>query len=282
MSIDFMNREGIATAILSLSTPGLRFIRDPAEARSMSRSVNDYAAHLHNQHPSRFGFFAALPSLHDTAACLEELAYAFDVLHADGVALLTSYEGKYLGDSGFKPIWDALHAREAVVFIHPTMNLAEGQLTDPWIAPPLIDFPHETTRTAVHLILSNTIRDHPKCKIILSHGGGTLPYIATRVAYLNADGHFSDKSAQEFMQEARGFWFDLALSAYEEEPIELLLGFAGRGKVLYGSDFPFDPEVNSGRQVKFLEGRAKMRGEGGDLEMRRGNAEVLFPRFGGK
>ena len=87
-------------------------------------------------------------------------------------------------------------------------------MQESWLPPPMIDFPHETTRTAVHLIIADTVRDHPNCKIILSHGGGTLPYMAIRIAYQSEEAGFMQKSAAEFMKEARGFYFDLALTGY--------------------------------------------------------------------
>lgn len=80
-------------------------------------------------------------------------------------------------------LWDELDHRAVVVFIHPNSEIHAGALKETWLPPPMIDFPHETTRTAVHLIIADTVRDHPNCKILLSHGGGTVSYMVIRIAY---------------------------------------------------------------------------------------------------
>lgn len=276
LSLDFMNRNGIGTTILSLSAPATAFVRDRAESARLCREVNEYAASVRDQEASRFGFFATLPALDDVSACLDEIAFTFDVLRADGVTLLTSYGKSYLGHPDFRPIWNDLNRRGAVVFIHPTMNLSAGTLENPYVPQPLIDFPHETTRTAVHLIVSNTVRDHPYCKMILSHGGGTLPYVATRVAHMTADGKLGDKTAEEFLEEARSFYYDLALTAYNY-PLDLLVKFAQPGHILYGSDFPFAREMTSKPQLAFLDQYGMS--EEVDFSIRRGAALKLFPRL---
>ncbi|MCJ1397124.1 hypothetical protein MMC11_000316 [Xylographa trunciseda] len=286
LSLQLMDRLGIRAAILSLSAPALSFIHDRAQERTLARSTNTYAASLHTAHPTRFGFFATLPSpAADIAATLAELAHAFDDLHADGVALLTSYAGHYLGDAGFRPLWAELDRRAAVVLVHPHLDAVnEGAVQDPLLPRPIIDYPHETTRAAVHLLVSNTVRDHPRVKIILSHGGGTLPLLAPRVAQSMLGG----KDPAEFMREARGFWLDVAVSACDEATVETVSRFADTGHVLYGSDFPF---VNKASVAKQLAVVRRAEGWGRDREsaaetaaagaesIRYRAAQILFPRF---
>ena len=161
-------------------------------------------------------------------------------------------------------------------------------LSEPAMPGPILDFPHETTRAAVSMIIGNDVHDYPNVKIILSHAGGTLPYMVTRVAYQVGGGSFiKNKSAEDFLDEARKFYFDLALSAYEG-PFDLLRNFAKRGHITFGSDFPFAKAENIRGQVEFLNGITKeldrtagkeggAKGEG--WEVRRGNALRLFPRL---
>src|SRR4051794_1535679 len=68
-SLDVMDRYGIETALLSVSSPGLCF-GDTAKARDMARSLNEFAAGCAIRRPRRFGFFAVLP-LPDVEATLD-------------------------------------------------------------------------------------------------------------------------------------------------------------------------------------------------------------------
>jgi predicted TIM-barrel fold metal-dependent hydrolase len=268
----------ISTSILSLTAPGCTILQGPAAAK-LARAVNEHAASIRDSSPSAFGFFAALPPLLDSLdATLTEIAYALDVLHADGITLYTRYGpgNRYLGHPDFIPIWAALSARSAVVFIHPT-HLADTNLVNPSLPQPMIDYPHETTRAAVDLIMSNRLREHPGCRIILSHAGGTLPYLATRAAYMLPDYGLSAKPAEEFLEDARSFYYDLALSS-NQYTLDLLLQFAAPGRILFGTDFPYAPRKTIGTLAGMWDGYAV--DEGQRMRMDRGNALGLFPRLG--
>lgn len=56
-AIEAMDTRGVATGVLSLSTPGVWF-GDAQAARQTARQVNEYAADLARNHPGRFGRFA--------------------------------------------------------------------------------------------------------------------------------------------------------------------------------------------------------------------------------
>ncbi|KAF1359686.1 amidohydrolase 2 [Lizonia empirigonia] len=258
LDLAFMDRNGIDASILSLSAPGLGFVKSADEALKLCRWVNEYAAKIVASDPFRFGFFATLPPLDQTGPCLEELRYSLDVLKADGVAVLSSYDDKYLGHQDFQPIWKELHHRNTVVFVHPSFGKT-------W-----------TTRTAVNLITSNTIRDFPNCRIILSHGGGTLPYVATRIANQTADLRLKDKSADSFLRDAKNFYYDLALSGYEG-PVKLLTEFAQVDHILYGSDFPFAREETIKPQIGNI--KAAAIDDNVRVSIDCGAAKRLFPRF---
>jgi predicted TIM-barrel fold metal-dependent hydrolase len=262
----------IGTAILSLTAPGAR-------SAKLSREANEFASAIRDKDPSRWGFFAAVPSLIDTESALEEIEHALDHLKADGITLFTRYgdTNMYLGHPDFKRIWDLLDARHAVVFIHPT-HAVDTNLVNPILPQPIIDYPHETTRAAVDLIVTDTARTHPNCKIILSHGGGTLPYIATRAATVLADAKLGTKTREEFLEDLGAFYFDLALSSTKQN-IDMLLQFTKPHHILFGSDFPYAPLPTIQTFAKDLDN------SGIDDELAskidRTSALRLFPRLSG-
>jgi 6-methylsalicylate decarboxylase len=180
-AIAFMDSQQIATGLLSLTAPSVVGWRK-LERREMARRVNEYTAALVTERPDRFGNFATLP-LPDIEGALCELAHASDVLHADGVVLLSNYEGKYLGDAAFEPLWAELDRRAAVIFVHPgkpDIAMLDG------IPGPIVDYPFDTTRTAVQIVLNGVLDRYPNVKIILSHAGGFVPYASHRFAELAA------------------------------------------------------------------------------------------------
>lgn len=272
-----MTEQSIGTTIFSLTAPGCTIIHGTA-AVQLARSVNESAASIRNADSTRFGFFASLPPvLDDINAAVREAIYALDVLKADGITLFTRYGAKntYLGDPAFLPLWSALNTRQAVVFIHPT-HLASTDLVNSRLPQPMIDYPHETTRAAVDLIMNNRIREFPQCRIILSHAGGTLPYLATRAAHMLPDFGLSAKPAAEFLADARTLYYDLALSG-NEFTLTFLMQFVGPSKILFGTDFPYAPLKTVRTHTAGID--AFEMDEETDEKIARGNALGLFPRL---
>lgn len=159
---------GTGTTILSMTAPGTRIEKDPHAQAQLARAANSYAAQIRNGDPSHYGFFASLPDLLNTELSLKEIEYGLDTLSADGVILFTRYgdDNHYLGHPDFRPIWKELNRRKAVVFIHPT-HAVDTNLVNRHLPSPMFDYPHETGRTAMDLILSDTLATVAKdCKIV--------------------------------------------------------------------------------------------------------------------
>jgi len=229
-AIAMMDRAGIAEGILSISAgPPLH------DAADLLRACNEAAADLRSRHGGRFGSFASLP-LPDVEASLAEVAFAADQLACDGFVLFTNYDGRYLGDPLFRPLLEELNRRCSVVFIHPTNPPADFT----GLPSSIFEFPFETTRTAASLIMSGAIRDFPQIRFVLSHAGGTLPYLAARIA----GGIMMNPALHEQLgvpiAAIRSFWFDLALSANPAQ-IAALRQVAAPDRIVFGTDFPMAP-----------------------------------------
>ena len=230
------------TAILSATAPGPCIEKDPRAAAALARQINEDAAAIRDADSTHYGFFASVPSLLDAELALNEIAYALDTLHADGVILLTRYgnDNHYLGHADFVPIWQELERRRAIVFIHPT-HAVDTNLVNPHLPGPMFDYPHETGRTAMDLITSGRMSQLQHCKIILSHAGGTLPYLIYRAAEMMPLTPFgAGRSTEEMLGDARAFYYDTAISSSALN-MGLLTKFAKEGHILFGSDFPNAP-----------------------------------------
>jgi predicted TIM-barrel fold metal-dependent hydrolase len=244
MSLDDMDKSGIATAILSLVQPAAWFADDVPLSRRVARDCNEYGAKLVRDHPGRFGLFAAI-SPPDIEGSLKEIEYALDTLKADGIGLLTSYGDRYLGDPAFEPLYAELNRRKAVVYVHPTTPACCGNIL-PGIGPSTIEFATDTTRTVTQLVFSGFATRFPDIRWIFSHSGGTLPFLTGRLEVLQGvkkDPRLPDGP----LPVLRRFHYELA-QGHTAGQIAALLKMAPASQLLYGTDFPFrdGADVNAG------------------------------------
>ena len=271
-SIEAMDRNGIATAITSISAPGFWF-GNTAQTIELCRHSNEYATKIRRDHPGRFGTFAGLP-LPDVEASMAEIAYALDTLKADGIGLLTSYGDQYPGDAAFAPVFDELDRRGAVVYFHPT-NAPCSQCL-PEIPAATLDFPFDTTRAIVSLLFGGTFARCRNIRFIFSHAGGTVPFLAERIARLAGRPNFKDAVPDGVLAELRRLYYDTALSA-NWLTFRSLLELVTPEHVLFGSDYPYAPEATLVATVKGLIDLGLPDADLAGIE--RGNALSLFPQF---
>jgi predicted TIM-barrel fold metal-dependent hydrolase len=237
-AVETMDRRGIATSMLSVSSPGIHF-GDDAAARALARHVNDEGAATVAAHPGRFGLFASLP-LPDLDEAIQELDYALDELGADGVVLQTSNGGVHLGDPGLDPLFAELNRRRAVVFIHPCSPPCWKEVSLGFPRP-MLEFMFETTRAVTNLVLKGARRRFPDIEIIVPHAGATVPILADRIAaFTQILGLAEVDSMEEVIETLAGFWYDLA--GFTERQLPALLRLVDSSRLLYGSDWPFTPE----------------------------------------
>jgi 6-methylsalicylate decarboxylase len=273
-SLELMQARGIATAITSVTYPGVQVLA-PAAAAAMARRCNEFSSQLVREHPGRFGAFALIP-MHDMRAAVAEIEYALDVLGHDGVCLLTSYGDRYLGDPAFDAALEALDARGAVVFIHPTWSPAGKQAG---LLPGfVIEYPFDTTRAAANLIFSGALDRFPRIRYILSHAGGTLPFLAWR---LSISPLIAPKalpmSAESVLSGVRRFWYDIALSP-TPTAIRALQEFAQPERILFGSDWPY-ANATVVEQAETIYEQPGVLDAAQRAAIDRGNALALFPRL---
>jgi predicted TIM-barrel fold metal-dependent hydrolase len=274
-ALEMMARQQIGVAMVSLSSPGARFL-SPDKRPGLVREVNEAGAALVRAHPDRFGYFASLP-LPDVAASLEALTHALDELGADGVILETNADGVYLGDPAFAPLFAELDRRAATVFLHPTSPACYEAVALGRPAP-LLEFPIDTTRAVVDLIYSRTLQQNPRIKLIVPHGGAALPVLAARIAAF-ANAPFVNprpQSEAEVFKALQRLYYDLALSTHPL-PFAALRALAPIGNILFGSDWPFTPEAGVARGLRQLDEAGLS--EDDARAIARENAERLFPRL---
>ncbi|MFD8201519.1 amidohydrolase family protein [Streptomyces sp. NPDC059701] len=271
--LELMDRCGIERSMLSVSSPGIHFGDDSA-ARALAREVNEAGADTVREHPGRFGLFASVP-LPDVDGSLAEIAYAYDVLHADGVVLETNTHGTYLGDRALEPVWAELDARGAVVFMHPTSPVCweRSALGRP---RPMVEFIFDTARTVTDLLMAGTLDRHRNLTVIVPHCGGALPVLADRI-----DGFMKmfmppGTQAPGAVDQLRRLHYDLAGPALPRQ-LPALLSLVGADRLLYGSDYCWTPAGGVDAHVAGLDAAPVPEGATSWRALTTANARRILP-----
>jgi predicted TIM-barrel fold metal-dependent hydrolase len=274
-SIDEMDRNGVASAVLSIPSPGAWY-GNVELAQRIARDANDWAARLASDHKGRFGMFGTL-TLPDVDSSLAEVAYAFDQLHADGIHMWTNYGDFWLGDPRLSPLLEELNRRKAVVFTHPTTPNCCAHLV-PEAPVPMIEYGTDTTRAIASLVLSGAASRYPDIRWIFSHAGGTMPFLLERFLF-QADAQSktpegAKKIPHGVLYELKRLHFETAQSAnpYAMGPLTRLVP---NTQICFGTDFPYRAMADN---VSGLAGCGLFSPR--DLEqIERTNASRLFPRL---
>ena len=271
-SIEDMDRGGVAAAVVSVTNPGLWF-GDKAQSARLARACNEFGGRLVQDHPTRFGLFAAMP-LPDVDATLREIAYAYDTLKVDGVGLFTSYGDVWLGNPAFRPVMEELNRRKAIVTVHPTAaDCCRSLPYAPGVGPGSIEYGTDTTRAITAVAFSGDAARFRDIRFIWSHAGGTVPFLASRIDGASA----SAKQAMPdgFIAELKRFYYDVA-GAANRGALASLTALVPASQIVFGTDFP-----PGGSSAVVAESLVRT-GLFSDADLRaigRDNAVRLIPRF---
>jgi aminocarboxymuconate-semialdehyde decarboxylase len=173
-----MDRVGIDTEVLSLSTPNVYFVEGSAQAE-VARLANDAYAGLAAKHAGRFLGFASIP-MDDPDAALLELERALDVLRMQGVVLLSNIRGRTLADPVYRPFFEEADRRGACIFVHPMIPAAADAFTE-YVLGPIVGFPFDTTLAIAKLCYAGVFKQLPNIRWLVGHAGGAIPYLMERM-----------------------------------------------------------------------------------------------------
>jgi predicted TIM-barrel fold metal-dependent hydrolase len=285
-SLATMDEAGVSTAMLSITMPGVWKSSDVSGSIRLARSCNEGMAKAVSDHPGRFGLIAALP-LPQVDASLAEIEYAFSVLKADAIGVLSSYEGQYLGDPRFAPVFAELNRRRAVVYVHPMAPSCCTGLV-PAMGAGSLEAPTDTTRAIMSLLVSGTLSRLTDMQVVVGAGGGTLPFVGDRlVAGAVQAGHKAPATDQAlFTPEALRAAFDRlyldSAGITNAADWAAVMNFTTTSQLLFGTDFPFNTSASCLAQLRAMEQKFGLDAQAARA-IEYGNAERLFPRrFGAK
>ncbi|MFQ5914854.1 MAG: amidohydrolase family protein [Nitrospinota bacterium] len=236
---------------LQLISPPISIFPDQKLAGGVeqARRINEYTAKLAEESGGLLGGLA-VPCLTEHSRIPDELRRAIEMYGFKGAALPTTAAGRFLDNPDFEPMFAALEDLGLLTFLHPYPNLRHKSLED-YTLVTLVGFPTETTISVARLIYAGVLERHPGLKLVLAHGGGTLPFLSGR---LNL-GYFAPK--YEFNPDCRKHIFkppgDYVKQLYYDslvasgESLRFLVELVGADRVMFGTDFPFEVGDREGR-----------------------------------
>jgi 4-oxalmesaconate hydratase len=198
---------------------------------------NDTIARTVAMHPDRFAGVAGLPILpgEPVDRAFGELDRAIGDLGFVGVLVNPDpYEGTgnspTLGERYWYPLYEKLVELDVPMQIHSAgcysgrESYSEHFITEESIA-------------ILSLLRSEVFQDFPSLRIIISHGGGSVPYQlgrwqAERLLPLLG----GSAESERFEDSLKRFWFDSVL--HYPPSLELLLRTVGADRVLFGTERP--------------------------------------------
>jgi len=231
---DVLEREGVDTQVITLTTPGTH-VEEPERAVRLARLVNDAFARIVKERGPRFAALATLP-LCDPAASVAELRRAMQELHFPGAMLFSNVNGIALADPRFEPLYAEADRFGGVLHIHPTSPVGVEAMTDYWLMP-LVGFLFDTTLAAAKLVFAGVPERYPRIKWVLGHLGGAIPYLAERLdrgwrAFGECRANI-DRPPSEYL---RRFYLDTV--NFDPRALRYAADFGGVGQLLGGSDYP--------------------------------------------
>ncbi|MGH6924290.1 MAG: amidohydrolase family protein [Propylenella sp.] len=233
-----MSEQGVAAQLVS---PWIALVDDRLEADAglwFAETVNEAIAEFVGAMPDRFAGIGAAP-LRAPERTAKMLGRAVRELGLLGVEINTRAGPEtFLDDQSLEPFWAEAEALGALVFIHPSLG-GTGPEYQRYYLNNLIHNPLETTFAAAHLIFGGVMERHPRLKVLLAHGGGFLPADLGRLKRGREVRSETAASMSGSVEDSfRRFYFDTV--THSASALRFLVGEAGAGHVLLGSDYPFD------------------------------------------
>lgn len=202
-------------------------------------------ARFYNEHMARDA--AALASLTALATVpLQDGALAAQVLEEaldagfKGAMIATQPKGVggNLDDPSLDPFWELASARRAAIFLHPHYICGDERLAG-YDLVNAVGRLADSTIAVARLLFSGHLTRFPGVSLILSHGGGALPYALGRLKRNHAIHPDYADPTPEFQR----LYFDTVL--FEPRALRFLCDTVGADKIMLGSDYPFgigDPD----------------------------------------
>lgn len=237
----WLDANAISRALVSAPPPTYRLHLDGHATRLWADYLNDGLIRICASDPDKLAPMLHLPVHHPDVA----LAIATEGAKAsiDRFSVPAGPVGSIVfSDASLDPLWTALDAQRAFVFIHPGA-CCDGRLTAFYLEN-LLGNPYETAVAAAHLVFGGVLERFPGVAFCLAHGGGAVGILAGRWQRgFDTERPDVDRSKAPPAEMVKRFYVDCIL--HDPAAIRLAAAVFGREKLLFGSDWPFPMGLTS-------------------------------------
>jgi aminocarboxymuconate-semialdehyde decarboxylase len=230
-----MDRDGIATQVLSPIPVTFCYQASKLGAVELAVAQNDFFAKIVHDHPSRFLALAAVP-LQDPDLAVDELRRCMQLPGFLGAEIATQIAGIALEDERLDRFFAVAHELDALLLIHPSDQDLLERLTSAGLGFGG-GMPVETGIAAATLIGSGAMSRRPEVQMCLAHGAGVLPAIIGRLDKGALIAGMAADSPELPSRLAAGFWCDSL--TYNAAALSAAIDLFGADHIVLGSDYPF-------------------------------------------
>lgn len=230
-----MDEAGIDIQLVSMNTNPPYYSLSGEDGLQVAKLANqgilDYTRHA----PDRFVGLGMAP-MQSAPHAIEALEHAMS-LGLKGINILTNIGGHDIGEEQYWPIWKRAEELGAAVLLHPLGFTNQDRFMKFRLAN-TVGQPLEETLAMLSLIHEGVMARHPKLKILMSHGGGYLPFYYGRSdSTFFRDPHLRGAIDQTPSTYIRQFYLDTCV--FDLHMIEYLADTYEMDHVVLGTDFPY-------------------------------------------
>ncbi len=246
--VKIMDEAGISKAVLTYPTSDAHL--KIGSISQVARIYNDNVARIFRHYHDRFIGAAILP-VDSGREMLDEIKRVKD-LGFKALSLASSYNGIYLDDMMFLPIYTKAQEEGMPIFVHSQIVNPIGfeRVNDPLLTP-VIEYIFDMSMCIGKLMMADIFRDFPKVKFIFAHFGGAIPFLQHRF-----DATYQMLRGINFVKDLKASPTDYLKNIYVDTGGDkvkanflLTLDLVGAKNILWGSDWPAKKDIASGIQA---------------------------------
>jgi aminocarboxymuconate-semialdehyde decarboxylase len=274
--IEGMRQQGVDRQVLSMWTDIFAHGLPRAKSQAWHRCLNEHLAELCHRKPGEFSMLASVPFPHAQESAAE-LEYAVEKLGAVGAVVAANVEGTNLGELDLDAFWQTAVDLDVGVFIHPVQAQPHPRSAK-FALSQIAQYTVDTTFTVGSLIFTGVLDRFPALRILLSHGGGTFPYLTGRFDVMHErmdraqQGDVAKCAPSSYL---RRFFYDTIV--HDPAILKWLADRVSVSRIALGSDYSFPPAdldpVGTVRRAGFSPAETKA--------ILEDNPRRLFPRLQG-